>query len=74
MLPPHGVWVIEATVRSTFEPSMLASIDVASVTIDAVYFSSAAIVLLFCRFLFNNGTPAYICDRIGKETGKGTEP
>ena len=29
--------------------------------------------LLFYRFLYNSGTPAYICDRIGKETGKGTK-
>ena len=32
-----------------------------------------AIFPFFCCFLFNDGTPAYVCDRIGKETGKCTK-
>ena len=32
-----------------------------------------AIFPFFCCVLFNDGTPAYVCDRIGKETGKCTK-
>ena len=56
----------KGTVRSTFDPSMLC--------LDRCCLLESQFFCCFAVLFFNNGTPAYICDRIGKETGKYKEP